>query len=169
MGDGTEPSATGLTNLLRLLGTAFCMSGEATSRVAAHLDDVAKAYGVSGVRVFVLPTGVFVRITQHGVTAIDFAPASGGHATAGPDQRGLRPARQRQGQRRPGPARPGGGGQADRGDLRGAISVAALLVTVVAVVLAAQTHVAEANRLIIPALVTLLPGTALTIGSARPA
>ena len=54
------------------------MSGEATSRVAAHLDGVARAYGVPGVRFFVLPTGVFVRTTHNGETTVDFAPATGG-------------------------------------------------------------------------------------------
>ncbi|HZR49014.1 MAG TPA: threonine/serine exporter family protein [Streptosporangiaceae bacterium] len=222
MGDGTEPSASGLTNLLRLLGTALCMSGEATSRVAAHLDDVAKAYGVSGVRFFVLPTGVFVRITQHGVTAIDFAPASGGTLrldqisavydllatvkdSGSPHQPAPEEAARQIGKIFEAPSRRSplatvlghmilvtGLGMitnpepkallcyAALGLLVGVLklaasvfsiltealpAVAALLVTVVAVVLAAQLHVAEANRLIIPALVTLLPGTALTIGS----
>lgn len=222
MGEGTEPSASELTNLLRLLGIALCMSGEATSRVAAHLDDVAKAYGVPGVRVFVLPTGVFVRITKNGVTTIDFAPASGGTLRldqisavydllaavkdgGGPDQPAPDEAAGQVAKIFEAPPRRSpvttvaghmilvtGLGMitnpepkallcyAALGVLVGLLKliaevfsvvtealpvVAALLVTVVAVVLTGQLHVAQANRLIIPALVTLLPGTALTIGS----
>lgn len=78
MAEDTVPSGIELTNLLRLLGIALCMSGEATSRVAAHLDDVARAYGVAGgARFFVLPTGVFVRTTHDGEPTVDFAPATG--------------------------------------------------------------------------------------------
>jgi uncharacterized membrane protein YjjP (DUF1212 family) len=222
VGDGTEPSATELTNLLRLLGIALCMSGEATSRVAAHLDDVAKAYGVRGVRFLVLPTGVFVRITRDGVTAIDFAPASGGTLRLdqisavydllasvkdkdGPGQPPPDAAAKQVAQIFEAPSRRSpvttvaghmilvtGLGMitspepkallcyAALGVLVGLLKLvaevfsiltealpvaAALLVTVVTVALAGQLHVAQANRLIIPALVTLLPGTALTIGS----
>jgi uncharacterized membrane protein YjjP (DUF1212 family) len=67
-----------LTNLLRLLGVALCMSGEATSRVAAHLDEVARGYGVTGTRFFVLPTGVFARTVDGEEVTVDFAPAGGG-------------------------------------------------------------------------------------------
>lgn len=222
VGDGTEPDASGLTNLLRLLGIALCMSGEATSRVAAHLDDVATAYGLAGVRFFVLPTGVFVRITRNGVTAIDFAPASGGTLRLdqisavydllarvkdkdGPGQPPPDEAARQVAKIFEAPARRSpvttvighmilvtGLGMitnpepkallcyAALGILVGLLKVlaemfsiltealpviAALLVTVVAVVLAEQLQVAHANWLIIPALVTLLPGTALTIGS----
>ena len=222
MGDGTEPRATELTNLLRLLGIALCMSGEATSRVAAHLDDVAKAYGTTGVRFFVLPTGVFVRLTERGVSTIDFAPASGSTLRLdqisavydllarvkekdSPDQPAPEQAARQVAEIFEAPPRRSpvttvtghmilvtGLGMitnpepkallcyAALGVLVGLLKVtgqvfsiitealpvvAALLVTVVAVVLAEQLHVAQANRLIIPALVTLLPGAALTIGS----
>ncbi len=217
---GEEPAAAELTNLLRLLGSALCMSGEATIRVAAYLDDVARAYGVSRVRFFVLPTGVFVRSTHDGAATIDFAPAAGG--TLRLDQISAvydLLASIKDKRRRPSPAQAAGrvveifespsrrspvttvAGHmilvtglgmttnpvpkallcfAALGVLVGLLKlgaqmfsvlsealpvIAALLVTVIAIVLAERLHVAGANRLIIPALVTLLPGTALTIGS----
>ena len=57
-----QPSPTELTDFLRLLGVALCMCGEATTRVSAYLTDIAEAYGATGARFFVLPTGVFVRM-----------------------------------------------------------------------------------------------------------
>jgi uncharacterized membrane protein YjjP (DUF1212 family) len=213
-----EPSAAELTNLLRLLGVALCMSGEATSRVAAHLDSVARAYGVAGVRFFVLPTGVFVRTTHDGATTVDFAPASGGTLRLDqisavydllaevqtdrvpPDQAARRvigilesapgrsPVTMVAGHMilvvglgmitNPTPA--GIACYAVLGVLVGLLKlvaeafsilhealpvVAALLVYVVAVELAGPLGVPQAGHLLIPALVTLLPGTALTIGS----
>jgi uncharacterized membrane protein YjjP (DUF1212 family) len=212
------PSGAELTNLLRLLGIALCMSGEATSRVAAHLDAVADAYGMQGTRFFVLPTGVFVRASHDGEATVDFAPAPG--VTLRLDQisavydllaeaKAAHPAPEELAGRviavvesapRRSPVttvvghmilvvglgmiiRPTPAGLicfAALGVLVGLLKlvaelfsilsaalpvVAALLVTVVSVVLANQLHVPAASRLIIPALVTLLPGTALTIGS----
>lgn len=205
------------------------MSGEATSRVAAYLDDVARAYGDNGVRFFVLPTGVFVRTMHDGAAAggpsqsssatIDFAPAGGGTlrldqisavydllaSIKQEDQPSPAQAANRVVQILESPSRRSpvttvvghmilvtGLGMvtnpepkallcfAALGMLVGLLKlaaqvfsvlsqalpvIAALLVTVIAIVLAEQLHVAGANRLIIPALVTLLPGTALTIGS----
>ena len=212
------PSPAALTNLLRLVGVALCMSGEATSRVAAHLDSVARAYGVTGVRFFVLPTGVFVRTTHDGATTVDFAPASGGTlrldqisavydllATAKADRPPPEEAAQRvieileSGPRRPpvttvaghmilvvglgmitNPTPAGLACYAVLGVLVGLLKlvaeafsilsealpvVAALLVYVVATEMAGPLGVPQAGHLLIPALVTLLPGTALTIGS----
>jgi uncharacterized membrane protein YjjP (DUF1212 family) len=216
--DAAPPSGAELTNLLRLLGVALCMSGEATGRVVAHLDEVAHAYGVSGTRFFVLPTGVFVRTTHDAVATVDFAPASG--TTLRLDQisavydlvakaKSERPppdtvARQVVAILDSPPRRspvttvaghlilvvglgmiikPTPAGLlcfAALGVLVGTLKlvaevfsilsqalpvIAALLVTVVSIVLANELHVPQASRLIIPALVTLLPGTALTIGS----
>jgi uncharacterized membrane protein YjjB (DUF3815 family) len=231
MGEGSEPpSGTELTNLLRLLGIALCMSGEATSRVAAHLDDVARAYGVNGARFFVLPTGVFVRIPHPGGSlppgpprhesepTIDFAPAGG--ATLRLDQisavydllaqtKAHHPPPEATARRvvevletptRRSPFATVAGHMilvvglgmitnptpkqllcyAALGVLVGILKlvagifsilsealpvIAALTVTVVAIVMAEQLHVPQSSRLIIPALVTLLPGAALTIGS----
>jgi uncharacterized membrane protein YjjP (DUF1212 family) len=212
------PSGSELTNLLRLLGVALCMSGEATSRVAAHLDDVAKAYGVTGARFFVLPTGVFVRTTHDSEATVDFAPAGGttlrldqinavydllAEAKAdhpAPEETARRVVGILQAPSRRSPVATVTGHMilvvglgmitnptpkallcyAALGVLVGVLKLVAeifstlsealpvataLTVTVVAVVLAEQLHVAQANRLIIPALVTLLPGAALTIGS----
>jgi uncharacterized membrane protein YjjP (DUF1212 family) len=216
--EGTASSGAELTNLLRLLGVALCMCSEATSRVAAHLDDVAIAYGVHGARFFVLPTGVFVRLPDGGEVIVDFAPAAGitlrldqisavydllaeakaGHSS--PDKLAGQVVTILESPPRSSPVttvvghmilvvglgmiiRPTPAGLlcfAALGVLVGVLKlvaeifsilslalpvVAALLVTVVAVVLADQLHVPQASRLIIPALVTLLPGTALTIGS----
>jgi uncharacterized membrane protein YjjB (DUF3815 family) len=203
---------------LRLLGVALCMSSEATSRVAAHLDEVAVAYGVHGARFFVLPTGVFVRLPDGGEVIIDFAPAAGitlrldqisavydllAEAKSDhppPDKMARRVITTLESPPRSSPVttvvghtvlvvglgmiiRPTPAGLlcfAALGMLVGVLKlvaemfsilsqalpvVAALLVTVVSVVLANQLHVPQASRLIIPALVTMLPGTALTIGS----
>jgi uncharacterized membrane protein YjjP (DUF1212 family) len=219
MGEGTEPpSGIELTNLLRLLGIALCMSGEATSRVAAHLDDVARAYGVTGARFFVLPTGVFVRIPHEGEPTVDFAPASGAtlrldqisavydllaQAKADqppPDATARQVVKILESPTHRSPVATVFGHMilvvglgmitnptakallcyAALGILVGILKlvagifsilsealpvIAALLVTVVAIVMAEQLHVPQASRLIIPALVTLLPGAALTIGS----
>jgi uncharacterized membrane protein YjjP (DUF1212 family) len=218
---GDEPSgpaAAELTDLLRLLGVALCMSGEATSRVAAHLDDLAHAYGVTGVRFFVLPTGVFVRTTHDGETTVDFAPASGGTLRLDQisavydllaDAKTNRPPPAEAARRvveilesapRRSPVTTVAGHMilvvglgmitnptpesiacyAVLGVLVGALKlvaelfsilsealpvVAALLVYVVAIEMAGPLGVPQAGHLLIPALVTLLPGTALTIGS----
>jgi uncharacterized membrane protein YjjP (DUF1212 family) len=212
------PSGADLINLLRLLGTALCMSGEATSRVAAHLDHVADAYGVHGARFFVLPTGVFVRLPYAGEAIVDFAPSAGntlrldqisavyevlaeaktGHPEPEALARRIIAILESPPRRSPVTTVTGhmilvlGLGMIIRptptgllcfaalGVLVGILKlvaqvfgilsqalpvVAALLVTVVAVVLANQLHVPQASRLIIPPLVTMLPGTALTIGS----
>jgi uncharacterized membrane protein YjjP (DUF1212 family) len=216
--EDTVPSGIELTNLLRLLGIALCMSGEATSRVAAHLDDVARAYGVAGARFFVLPTGVFVRTTHDGEPTVDFAPAGGAtlrldqisavydllaeaksdHPPAEATARRVVRILESPTHRSPLATVAGhmilvvGLGMitnptakallcyAALGVLVGILKlvagifsilsealpvIAALLVTVVSIVLAEQFHVPQASRLIIPALVTLLPGAALTIGS----
>jgi uncharacterized membrane protein YjjP (DUF1212 family) len=216
-----EPSGAGgpeLTNLLRLAGIALCMSGEATGRVAARLDEIAAAYGVRGARFFVLPTGVFVRIPQGGEILLDFAPAAGSTLRLDqisavydvlteakdehppPDQLARRLVAILESAPRHSPVttvlghmilviglgmiiKPAPAGLicfAALGLLVGVLKliaeifsilsqalpvVAALLVTVVAIVLADQLHVPHYSRLIIPALITLLPGTALTIGS----
>jgi uncharacterized membrane protein YjjP (DUF1212 family) len=218
MGEESVHSGTELTNMLRLLGIALCMSGEATSRVAAHLDDVARAYGVVGARFFVLPTGVFVRTTHGREATVDFAPASGltlrldqisavyallAEAKADqplPDAIARRVVEILEMPTRRSPFAMVAGHMilvaglglitnptpkgvlcfAALGVLVGLLKliaeifsilsealpvVTALLVTVVAIVLAGQLHVAQASHLIIPALVTLLPGAALTIGS----
>jgi uncharacterized membrane protein YjjP (DUF1212 family) len=213
-----RPSGAELTNLLRLLGIALCMCGEATGRVAAHLDAVAHAYGVQDTRFFVLPTGVFVRTTHDGAATVDFAPAPGvtlrldqisavydllAEAKAAhppPEELARRVVAVIESAPRRSPVttvvghmilvvglgmiiKPTPTGLicfAALGVLVGLLKlvaelfsilsaalpvVAALLVTVVSVVLADELHVPQASRLIIPALVTLLPGTALTIGS----
>jgi uncharacterized membrane protein YjjP (DUF1212 family) len=64
-------------DLLRNLGVAMCRAGDATDRVTQILDDVAAAYGAAGVRFFVVPTGVFVRIASGTSVQVDFAPGSG--------------------------------------------------------------------------------------------
>lgn len=63
--------------LLRDLGVAMCRAGDAVDRVALILEDVAVAYGAHGMRFFVLPTGVFVRIQTGETSSIDFALAPG--------------------------------------------------------------------------------------------
>jgi uncharacterized membrane protein YjjP (DUF1212 family) len=68
------PSA--VLDLLRHLGVALCRSGEAVDRVGQILADVADAYDARGVRFFVLPTGVFVRLQTDDGASIDFAPGS---------------------------------------------------------------------------------------------
>jgi len=63
--------------LLRDLGVAMCRAGDAVDRIALILEDVAVAYGAHGVRFFVLPTGVFVRIESGESSRVDFALAPG--------------------------------------------------------------------------------------------
>lgn len=60
--------------LLRRAGVALCDAGEATHRITTRLHRIATAYGAAGVRVFVLPTGVFIRIPDGHA---DFAHAHG--------------------------------------------------------------------------------------------
>ncbi|WP_431837237.1 threonine/serine ThrE exporter family protein [Cellulomonas sp. Y8] len=70
-----EQPPEAVLDLLRRLGVAMQRAGDAADRVAAILDDVAAVYAASGVRFFVLPTGVFVRIVAGDSTRVDFAPA----------------------------------------------------------------------------------------------
>jgi uncharacterized membrane protein YjjP (DUF1212 family) len=63
-------------DFLRLLGVAMCRAGDSADRVTVILDDIARAYGATGVSFFVLPTGVFVRIDAGGSSRVDFAPGS---------------------------------------------------------------------------------------------
>ncbi|MDH2416281.1 threonine/serine exporter family protein [Nocardioides sp. CER19] len=65
-----------LLALLRNLGVAMCEAGDAADRVTVILDDVAHAYAATGVRFFVLPTGVFVSIADGPRSRVDFAPSS---------------------------------------------------------------------------------------------
>jgi len=60
---------------LELLGVAMCEAGESTDRITMILDEVATSFGTHGVRYFVLPTGVFVRVEAGGATRVDFTPA----------------------------------------------------------------------------------------------
>jgi uncharacterized membrane protein YjjP (DUF1212 family) len=68
---GQLPEA--VLDLLRNLGVAMCDAGDSVDRVTLILDQVASAYGATGVRFFVLPTGVFVRIDTGVATRVDFA------------------------------------------------------------------------------------------------
>jgi uncharacterized membrane protein YjjP (DUF1212 family) len=70
-----EQPPEAVLDLLRRLGVAMQRAGDAADRVSLILDDVAAVYGASGVRFFVLPTGVFVRIEAGDSTRVDFAPA----------------------------------------------------------------------------------------------
>lgn len=70
-----EQPPEAVLDLLRRLGVAMQRAGDAADRVALILDDVAAVYGAAGVRFFVLPTGVFVRIQTGDATRVDFAPA----------------------------------------------------------------------------------------------
>jgi uncharacterized membrane protein YjjP (DUF1212 family) len=63
--------------VLRDLGAAMCRAGDAVDRIGLILDDVAIAFGAEGVRYFVLPTGLFVRIEAGGLSRVDFALAGG--------------------------------------------------------------------------------------------
>lgn len=67
---------TEVLDLLRRLGNALCKSGEAVDRVGRILEDVATAYGARGVRFFVFPTGVFVRLQTPDGHTIDFSPGT---------------------------------------------------------------------------------------------
>jgi uncharacterized membrane protein YjjP (DUF1212 family) len=74
-----EQPPAAVLHLLRHLGVAMVRAGDPVDRVAIILDDVATTYAARGVRFFVLPTGVFVRIeTGDDATQVDFAPASSG-------------------------------------------------------------------------------------------
>src|SRR4029079_5021207 len=59
--------------LLRRLGSALTRAQDNAERITQILDDVAKSYGAIGVNFFVLPTGLFVRITDGTASHIDFA------------------------------------------------------------------------------------------------
>lgn len=63
-------------DLLRLLGVAMNSAGDSTDRIALILGDVAKTFAAAGVKFFVLPTGVFVRIQVGETSRVDFAPGS---------------------------------------------------------------------------------------------
>jgi uncharacterized membrane protein YjjP (DUF1212 family) len=52
----------------------MCRAGDSADRVTVILDDIARAYGATGVSFFVLPTGVFVRIDTGQSSRVDFAP-----------------------------------------------------------------------------------------------
>ena len=70
-----DPLPPRLLDFLRQVGVALSQSGEATNRVGATLERIAAAYGADGIRFFVLPTGVFVRVTTPNGSDVDFAPA----------------------------------------------------------------------------------------------
>lgn len=63
-------------DLLRHLGAAMSQAQDNAERITQILDDVARAYGARGVRFFVLPTGIFVRIEAGSASRVDFAPSS---------------------------------------------------------------------------------------------
>lgn len=69
-----EQPPEAVLDLLRHLGAAMQRAGDAADRVTLILDDVARTYAATGVRFFVLPTGVFVRIATGDSTRVDFAP-----------------------------------------------------------------------------------------------
>ena len=72
-----EQPAEAVLDLLRHLGVAMVRAGDPVDRVTVILEDVARTYAARGVRFFVLPTGVFVRIeTGEETSQVDFAPAS---------------------------------------------------------------------------------------------
>ena len=81
--EAAEPPEAVL-DFLRRLGVAMCEAGDDTDGITHVLDEVARAYGARGVRFFVLPTGVFVRIDAGSVSRVDFAP--GGEAVLRLDQ-----------------------------------------------------------------------------------
>lgn len=72
---GTAQPPEGILELLQLLGVAMCEAGESTDRITMILDEVATSFGAQGVRYFVLPTGVFVRVEVGATTKVDFTPA----------------------------------------------------------------------------------------------
>ena len=72
---GTTQPPESVLELLELLGVAMCEAGESTDRITMILDEVATSFGTHGVRYFVLPTGVFVRVEAGGATRVDFTPA----------------------------------------------------------------------------------------------
>ena len=61
-------------DLLRRLGAAMSQAQDNAERITQILDDVATAYRAPGVRFFVLPTGIFVRIDSGVSSRVDFAP-----------------------------------------------------------------------------------------------
>jgi uncharacterized membrane protein YjjP (DUF1212 family) len=71
-----EQPTEAVMHLLRHLGVALVRSGDPVDRVTVVLEDVASVYAAHGVRFFVFPTGVFVRIEAGDATHVDFAPAS---------------------------------------------------------------------------------------------
>ena len=74
-GPGTLQPPERVLELLELLGVAMCEAGESTDRITTILDEVASSFGTHGVRYFVLPTGVFVRVEVGETTRVDFTPA----------------------------------------------------------------------------------------------
>ena len=79
-----EQPPDAVLDLLRHLGVAMLRAGDAADRITIILEDVARAYAARGVRFFVLPTGVFVRIETGDASRVDFAP--GGNAPLRLDQ-----------------------------------------------------------------------------------
>ena len=73
--DVASPPEERQLELLQLLGVAMCEAGESTDRITTILDEVATSFGTHGVRYFVLPTGVFVRVEVGETTRVDFTPA----------------------------------------------------------------------------------------------
>jgi uncharacterized membrane protein YjjP (DUF1212 family) len=69
-----EQTPEEVLDLLRNLGVALCRAGEAAGRVTSILDEVARTYDAHGVKFFVFPTGVFVRIETATSSQVDFEP-----------------------------------------------------------------------------------------------
>ena len=76
---GTTQPPESVLELLELLGVAMCEAGESTDRITMILDEVATSFGTQGVRYFVLPTGVFVRVEAGGATRVDFCRRETSH------------------------------------------------------------------------------------------
>lgn len=71
-----EQAPEAVLELLRQLGAALNRAQDNAERINQILDDVAKSYGAIGVSFFVLPTGLFVRITDGAASHVDFARSS---------------------------------------------------------------------------------------------
>ncbi|WP_018352339.1 threonine/serine ThrE exporter family protein [Longispora albida] len=73
----TEPGDLAeLLTFLRRLGVAMCDAGDPVNQTTERLQRIADAYGADQVRLFVLPTGVFVRVGGPSGSA-DFSEATG--------------------------------------------------------------------------------------------
>ena len=66
------PPPEAVLDLLRHLGVSLTRAGDATERVTHILEQVAGVYAATGVTFFVVPTGVFVRITTGDSSRMDF-------------------------------------------------------------------------------------------------